>query len=349
MRARKELNEGDILTDSLNHGRALSGKELGRVISSIKKSSNFWRIVELSRQPLPVVAEVLSSLINKGYLKVDDGRVVFSRDLSELGIHDTVDFDESYCKWCNGRGLDMERYGDLLERFREIAKARPPALREFDQGFVSEETTIARIALMHRWADIKGKEIILIGDDDLLSIGLWLTGMPERIVVLEIDGRLTSFIRNATGGAVEVRGYDVRDPLPEDLVGSFDVFFTDPTESLEGFKVFALRGMISLKGRGAGYFGLTRVEASLNKWYEIQGFLHRCGFVITDIIDDFNHYQDWDYYQDTRAYSIAPVKVKPAPYWYKSSQIRIERIMEKGLDNSEVTGLIYFDDESSTV
>jgi|Deesub1362A_J573_1020465.scaffolds.fasta_scaffold00169_71 hypothetical protein len=349
MRARRGLREEAVLTDSLKHGRTLSSKELGRIICSIKKSSNFWRIVELSRQPLPVVAEVLSSLIDKGYLRVDDGRVLFSKDLSGLDLQDTVDFDESRCRGCNGRGLDMDRYSDLLKRFREIAKARPSALREFDQGFVSEETTIARVALMHRWADIKGKEIVLIGDDDLLSIGLWLTGMPERIVVLEIDERLTSFIRDVTGGTVEVRGYDVRRPLPEDLVGAFDVFFTDPTESLEGFKVFALRGMLSLRGDGAGYFGLTRVEASLNKWYEIQGFLHQCGFVITDIIDEFNHYQDWDYYQDTRAYSIAPVKIEPIPYWYKSSQIRIERVIERDLDNSEVTGLIYFDEESSTV
>jgi hypothetical protein len=91
------------------------------------------------------------------------------------------------------------------------------------------------------------------------------------------------------------------------------------------------------------------VEASLNKWYDIQGFLHECGFVITDIIDDFNHYQDWDYYRDTRAYTIAPAKSQPVPYWYKSSQIRIERVLEKQLENFELNGFIYVDDESSTV
>jgi hypothetical protein len=337
------------LIDSLGPGRSISRKEFHRIIASIKKSSNFWRIVELSRQPLPVVADVLKSLISNGYLKVDNGEIVFLDGSIEPDISEIGDFDESRCKGCEGRGIDFDRYSNLLKEFRGIAKDRPSALQEFDQGFVSEETTIARVAFMHRWGDVRGKSMMLIGDDDLLSIALWLTGMPERITVLEIDERLISFIKDTTGKNVEVMVYDVRRPLPQELIGSFDVFFTDPTESLEGFKLFALRGMLSLKKEGTGYFGLTRVEASLKKWYDIQRFLHECGFVITDIIDDFNHYQDWDYYMDTRAYAVAPVKSQPVSYWYKSSQVRIERVLEKQIENLELNGFIYVDDESSTV
>jgi len=327
----------------------ISRRVLDRIVGSIQKSSNFWKIVELSRQPLPVVVKVLKSLMDSGDLMVEDEKIVFTGKGSEDNIYGALDFDESKCKMCKGRGIDFDRYRDLLEEFSVIVKNRPSALKEFDQGFVSEETTVARVALMHRWGDIDRKDIMIIGDDDLLSIALWLTGMPRRITVLEIDKRLTSFIRDIAGGRVEVMEYDVRKPLPQDLMGSFDVFFTDPTESLEGFKLFSLRGMLSLRNESSGYFGLTRVEASLNKWYEIQRFIHECGFVITDIIDDFNHYQDWDYYMDTKAYSIAPVKTRPVSYWYKSSQLRIERVLDRELDNPALNGFIYVDDESSTV
>ncbi len=334
---------------SLRIKEDISTKALRAIICSLKKSSNFWKVVELSKQPLPLVTDVLRALMSEGYLRVNGREILFTKKASELDWNDIGDFEELKCHRCNGRGIEPDRFSALLKEFREIVKDRPQALKEYDQGFVSEENTVARVALMHRRGDVKGRDIMLIGDDDLLSIALWLTRMPQRLTVLEIDKRITAFINDVTRGEIEVREYDVRQSLSEELVGSFDTFFTDPTESLEGFRLFALRGMLSLRQEGSGYFGLTRVEASLNKWYSIQGFLYESGFVITDIIDDFNHYQDWEYYIDTKAYRIAPVKSPPAPYWYKSSQIRIERIVQKPLENIELNGFIYVDDESSTV
>jgi hypothetical protein len=339
----------DELLRSLEVKNNISYRALRAIISSLKKSSNFWRIVELSEQPLTQVAEVLKALLAEGYLRVNGEEILFTHKVSELDWDDIGDFEELKCNRCNGRSLELRNFSDLLQQFKEIAKGRPQALREYDQGFISEENTIARVALMHRKGDVKGRDIMVIGDDDLLSIALWLTGLPARITVLEIDERLTSFIKKITKGEVEVIEYDVRQKLPQELIGTFDNFFTDPTESLQGFKLFVLRGILSLRDEGAGYFGLTKVEASSGKWYRIQGFIHDCGFVITDIIDDFNHYQDWEYYKDTKAYRIAPVKSVPTPFWYKSSQIRIEKTMKKSLENIELNEFIYLDDESSTV
>jgi predicted methyltransferase len=42
---------------------------------------------------------------------------------------------------------------------------------------------------MHCNNDLNGKEIVLIGDDDLLGITLSLTGLPSRIPVLDIGRR----------------------------------------------------------------------------------------------------------------------------------------------------------------
>jgi hypothetical protein len=342
-----------IKTDELLRSQGIktdiSHRALQAIIASLKKSSNFWKVVELSDQPLPLVTEVLKALLTEGYIRINKEEILFTEKASELDWDNIGDFDELRCHRCEGRGLELGAFSDLLKEFRKIARHRPKALRQYDQGFVSEINTVARLALMHRRGDVKGRNIMLIGDDDLLSLALWLTHLPARITVLEIDRRINSFIKDISKGEIEVREYDVKHKLPQELIGAFDAFSTDPTENLDGFKVFVMRGMVSLKRAGAGYFGLTRVEASLNKWHRIQGFIHECGFVITDIIDDFNHYQNWDYHEDTKAYRIAPVKSTPTPFWYKSSQIRIEKTMERTLENIEFNGLVYLDDESSTV
>ncbi len=347
MQVRTGISTGDLLRE-INH-KDLTLRGLQAIISSLRKSQNFWRVVEMSKQPLPLVANVIDSLIDKGYLRVNGEEILFTDKLSDLDENEIGEFGDLKCKGCNGRGIEIDEFSDILKEFNKIAKYRPEALREFDQGFVSEENTIARMALMHRKGDLKGRDILLIGDDDLLSIAIWLTGLASRLTVLEIDTRLTSFIEEVTKGEVEVVEYDVSNRLPEAFLGRYDVFFTDPTESLHGFKVFLKRGMLSLNSSGAGYFGLTRIEASLKKWFKIQKFINESGFVITDMIDEFNHYQDWEYYMHTKAYKIAPVKSRPAPYWYKSTQIRIEKTFDITIENDEVSDLQYLDEESSTV
>ncbi|MFN4182145.1 MAG: bis-aminopropyl spermidine synthase family protein, partial [bacterium] len=198
--------------------------------------------------------------------------------------------------------------------------------------------------------------ILILGDDDLVSIALMLTGKPSRIVVLEIDDRLTDFIsRNARilgFSALEVRKSDLRHPLTEDLIGKFDVFETDPTESYSGFRLFLTRGAVSLRGlRCAGYFGLTRLESSLWKWRKMQQFLLRAGFVFTAIFPDFHSYEHWDYHPFTRAGKLVADPVPENFRWYTSALVRVEKIAEVALPNLPLkqTGpKFYRDEESST-
>jgi predicted methyltransferase len=59
---------------------------------------------------------------------------------------------------------------EALRRFDSIHGRRPPALRVFDQAYVAPETTFARIALADSHGDIRGKDIVILGDDDLRGL-----------------------------------------------------------------------------------------------------------------------------------------------------------------------------------
>ncbi len=177
--------------------------------------------------------------------------------------------------------------------------------------------------------------IFVVGDDDLFSIAASLTGMPEKVVVVDIDERLINFINRMADEyslSVEAFVYDVQQAFPDEFKKKFDVFVTDPVETIPGLKLFLSRGVSTLKGvGGAGYFGITTLEASRKKWYEIQRMIHDMGFVITDLMRRFNVYPE-DEKNFFRFQEKLPIvkhlQVKVDYNWYNSTLFRIEAVKE---------------------
>jgi len=202
--------------------------------------------------------------------------------------------------------------------------------------------------------DVAGREILVLGDDDLLSVALSLTGAPKRVVALDIDPRIVDFltwIARDRRLALDVVHHDLRYPLPPELTGDFDAFVCDPTESLRGFLAFAWRGVSSLRGPGcAGYLGLTRREASLTKWRHIQQELLESGTVITDLRDDFHAYENWSYFERMVAWEKLPTRRVPErdEAWYRSALIRLEVLKEPRCPQEELAGDMFDDAEAAT-
>ncbi len=262
------------------------------------------------------------------------------------------------CPGCRGKGLRLPP--SWVQRFAELVRDRPLPVAEYDQGFMRPQDAIARVAFMHRMGDVASRDILLIGDDDLVSIALALTGLPRRITVIDVDERLGAFLQKVNreqGFSIEFRMLDIRHPLPPDLTACFDTFLTDPVETLPGFELFLSRAAASLRGRyAAGYFGLTTLEASLPKWQRIQQLLLRMNFAITDILRDFSLYPErenrWEHFYASYAMtSLFRIEgYLPDCDWYRSSFIRIEAIGtpqptilgECPLPESE----LYFDEET---
>lgn len=336
-------------------GIRIDSAAVERILYLIKEKGDFWSLARYAGEPFNALAETVKVLREKGLIELQTNKIILSEDGEKLLKEIDIGHSDYTCDKCRGRGIIYERLGgDVVKQFIEIAKSRPEAIKEYDQGYVTVETTLSRIAFMDHKGDLRGKHLLILGDDDLMSIAAMLTGWPKRIAVFEIDQRLVSFIKKVAedvGFDVEVYQHDLRYPLPEEFRGRFDTFFTDPVETLIGLKAFIGRGVSALRGpRSAGYFGLTLIDSSLYKWRDFQSVLvSEFGLVITDILRDFNEYVNWGYIEEMTGWEKAPIKTKPEIYWYVSTLYRVETLEGfKGFDDV-VEGDIYYDEETASV
>jgi len=292
-----------------------------------------WELLEKVNCPLKDFVTALRELHEKGLLAAgENGFYLTEKGKSEVNPK-SLDFEVELCSKCLGKHfVPKGKFKEILKEFRRITAKRPSPTLEFFQGYMLERDVIARVALMHNYGDLDGKSIVLIGDDDLLSVALAITGLTSRITVLDIDERLGNFIKNVNkdyGFNIEYFNYNVADPLPKDLRGTFDVFSSEPLETLSGLRAFITRGVACLKENGAGYFGLTLYEASLKKWLAVQKLLSRMNCVVTDIIQGFSAYP-MDYSTanyETFAHSLGfTVSKNPGINWYKSALFRFETL-----------------------
>ncbi|MFH1609582.1 MAG: bis-aminopropyl spermidine synthase family protein [Candidatus Bipolaricaulota bacterium] len=336
-------------------GLVLTARDVERILAAILASEDIWRIVELAHVPLLVVCAGLRALAELGWVMWSGGAVRLTPEGEEacarLGIAPVRSLE---CARCGGRGVETSPLREVAAAFRRLVANRPEASQEFDQGYVTEESTIARIAVMWARGDLAGKDLLVLGDDDLVSVAAALTGLPRRVVVLDLDPRITSFVAGIAGReglAIETYRHDLREPLPAELRARFDTFFCDPTESLRGFLAFAGRGLSALRGPGsAGYLGLTHAEASLAKWRAIQQDLLAWGAVLTDLRDGFHSYVNWPYVETMRAWEHLPVRRIPGRFepWYRSALVRIELVTEAKVNLERLEGNIFLDDEAAT-
>ncbi len=319
-----------------------------------------WQLLRVWPYSIKEFFEVLHSLHHKEWIaQTQQGWSVLT--LTEKGrarIETTGTKQQTVCSQCEGRGLHLPAY--WLDLFKTLTQNRPLPIAQYDQGFVRAEDTIARVAFLYRMGDLVSRDILLIGDDDLVSVAIAITGLARRIVVIEVDDRLVQFIENLNQAhhfPIESYRLDVRQPLPDHLRGRFDVFLTDPVETLPALELFLSRGVSSLRGEhAAGYFGLTTLSCSLKKWHKIESLILQMNLVLTDILRDFQIYpeQENQWQQFYESYEMmsrfALQNSLPDTDWYRSSFIRVEAIDTPQPTIKEHCNLstteLYFDEES---
>ncbi|WP_456434168.1 bis-aminopropyl spermidine synthase family protein [Thermosulfuriphilus sp.] len=313
---------------------------------------SFWQLVNLQDAHLVEFIEALKDLLDEGQISYQDGLFCLKAEVAYQPRREVI------CRRC-GTGVELRGYfQELLEHFLEETKDRPLPVSDFDQGFVRPQDTVARLAYMYERGDIEDQEIFILGDDDLLSVAIGLTGMARRVTVVEVDERLTGFIREFASRRglknIAVREYNVLESLPDEEKGAYDTFVTDPVETNKGLFLFVGRCLETLKGPGAaGYMGFTHREASLKKWHRLETFVLKAGMVITDILRDFAIYPErenqWEEFYET--YEIMRQLELPMPDcdWYKSAFVRMEAVAPLKIpefDPPEDLKELYFDDES---
>ncbi len=292
-----------------------------------------YRLLDAQDGTLPEFFTRLQALQQRGWVAVEDGQARLTPAGAQAAAA-LVNAGPLRCPHCEGTGYTLSPFFQkVLAAYRELIAARPPAIERYDQGYISPEGVVRRVAFLYERADLYG-DLFIVGDDDLLSLAAALTGLPRRIVVVDIDERLVAFINRVArerGFPIEAAVYDVQQAFPQRWQGQFDVFVTDPVETIPGLELFLSRAVSTLRGVGsAGYFGLTTLEASRRKWYTIQRMLHQMGLVITDIRRQFNVYPDEGEQNFFRYQEKLPIVQKLGARvdydWYKSALYRVEAV-----------------------
>lgn len=287
------------------------------ILSRLDHPIGFYELVSGLDYDLRSIVSALDSLGERGFIRVRNGL-----------IERTVDFQD--------RRLTETALEVVKLEFARLTRERPEPVLRFDQGYVTVESVMNRLRVLDSRDDLAGSSVLLVGDDDLTSLALCLTGLPARVAVAEIDRRLLEFLdrrRQNLPIPLELYEYDVRTPLPARLLGAFDVSFCDPLETEQGFRLFVMRCREALAGPGSAlYFGLTDVECPPERWLGFQEFLVKMGLRITDLWRSLHRYilPERDFVAEeiegatkyTRGSKPDPGKLP----WYHSSLVRTELV-----------------------
>ena len=246
--------------------------------------------------PVPVVAAVRGELEKRGILTRKGGVSLSGEGLSvvqsELGLSCRKRFARP------GVPPIPVVLKEVCKRLADIAAKRPKVDVKLDQSHATPETVLRRAVYLYEHDALEGRNLLVLGDDDLTSVAVGLLAQHleivlGQVVVLECDGRLVDFlgvISAREGLPITVVARDLRDDIPSDLHGQMDVFFTDPPYTLPGLSLFVSRGASALVPEVGKQGFVSFGRRSPDETARAIGSLIEMGFAPVEIVPDFNEY-----------------------------------------------------------
>ena len=257
------------------------------------------QISRMAELPVPIVTAVCNELRKRGVL--DRGRPVrltpAGREVFASGQPDL----DARCPACHGRGVASVKITEAMTNELERAVASAPAAKpELDQTHCTVATKISRVLAMHEAGALAGRRIIILGDDDLVSVAIArfaaLTqpaGQIRRLTVVDSDPDVLACVAAQTAGTgldAEILQHDLRAPLPAALRGAFDVACTDPPYTVPGAELFLSRAVAALGGEAGQHvffsFGARRPAQTLRT----QELITSMGLTVRAMTPNFNEY-----------------------------------------------------------
>ncbi len=252
--------------------------------------------------PVPIVTAVCNELRKRGV--VDRARPVQLTAEARALLAGGQPQLNARCPCCGGRGIVIPaEMAPLASQLETAAAAAPEAKAELDQTHCTVPTKIHRVLLMHESGSLAGQRILLLGDDDLVSVAIArfaaLAGLAgpvagiRRLAVVDADPDVLSCIREQAAGCgieIELAEHDLRLPLPDQLRGGFDVVCTDPPYTVAGAELFLSRAVTALAGEPGQHvffsFGARRPLETLRT----QQLIASLGLAVRSLLPGFNAY-----------------------------------------------------------
>jgi predicted methyltransferase/DNA-directed RNA polymerase subunit RPC12/RpoP len=258
-------------------------------------------VARLAELPVPIVAAACNELRRRGI--VDTQRPVRLTPAGRSAVaagNPALELSVT-CPECGGRGAVVPpELADLAMALQPIADGMPGVKAELDQTHCTVATKLARVLRLHQARALAGQRILLLGDDDLISVAIArfaaLTGSAaaiRRLVVVDTDADILRWIDQhaaGTGAVVETVEHDLRQPLPPSLEGAFDVVLTDPPYTVAGAELFLSRAVTALvpqPGRHVFFsFGARRPDETVT----VQRAMAEMGLAVRSLAPGFNEY-----------------------------------------------------------
>jgi predicted methyltransferase len=223
---------------------------------------------------------------------------------------------------------------------------RPGSLDHTTEGVMFPQEVVDKVSLMLRAGDLATRAVLVIGDDDYLSIAAARTGLPAGVHVIDYSQEVVEVVNMASeeeGHNVEeattiltAEVLDVRSALPERLRGSFDVVAFEPDTTLRVIELWLSRAAAALRPVATStiYMGISSKEMSPRKLLEIERMLLESGFSITDVLRDFSRYpcdpkQDVEDVRRTTVLEGAEYIACDVHGWYRTTLIRAELVVNE--------------------
>jgi len=294
-----------------------------------KQPLDLWEIMKYSDEYFEATVEIVHGLTEEGFLRVDKkGRFRLTQSgeklVRNLRIESIPEKFKSQCKFPIPSGFRAMQ--DIVRKIRKEIKPKT----EYEQGPLTLNAALRKVAFAISKGDILNKNVICVGDDDVLSLILALTGLPRSITVIDIDEDILNLIKKYAEELkvkvpIKTYLYDLKKPVPKILKGKFDTFLTQPPDTVLGFTLFVSRGVEFLKARPGmiGYAGLTTTGCPLLGLLEIQKNLTKMNLLITDILSKFCHYLPGE----TEINKVEVPEYVPYPtkkIWYIADLIRVK-------------------------
>jgi predicted methyltransferase len=171
----------------------------------------------------------------------------------------------------------------------------PVARRDdLDQCPATLGTTLRRLALLMDVVNLEGRRLLLLGDDDLLSVAISASQLSTHVTVLDLDQSLLAYIARWTSQeVVELVHHDLRMYLPNSLAACYDVVFTDPPYTEAGQLLFLRSAMTALRRvPGSSVFiCASRLYLKPRDMQRIIILAEHAGLQLSEIKEDFNRYK----------------------------------------------------------
>ncbi|MFF0592412.1 GNAT family N-acetyltransferase [Streptomyces antibioticus] len=251
--------------------------------------------------PVPIVAALGNELRRRGLVTTErPSRLTEAGQdvVAQLGMDLSLD---ATCRTCDGRELVIpEVLDEAVRRLRALMESGPAADMAIDQSHCTAETKVRRVLALLTAGALPGGSLLLIGDDDLVSLAVAVVGdvlggpIVEKVTVVDISPEILDYIQKVSAGLgtrVETVRHDLRQPLPAALHDQHDVAMTDPPYTPEGARLFLSRAVEGLRPGPAHSIFFSFGGKSPDEMLEVQREIMALGLVTNGYIRNFNEYE----------------------------------------------------------